>query len=500
MLLSLPSSAYLLLAGSLTIPLLHLCLVPRFIRMFPRAGAMFAGATLGYWALLGAIAWWLPVMLPWAAAVSAAGWAWIWWRSRDDYGRSRQLPPGSLAMLPLQPWMDRFYYTKLGRRYGPIYKTSHHFHPMICFMNIDSSLRLLKAHDDRQIRSPKVMADRFLPCGFLRGMDPANHATYRRLLQSLITPPVLAAWEPTIARDLRPILADLQTHPEGAYAKPGWDIFLLRSFARLFFGIHPESAGFAQLAQGFQVIKLVSDRRISVPWLPSERRTRQTLDELSGLLMRQTAPDCLLAELRRQPDFSPDPQSLRLLLFVVYLSSSDVAGLLQWLLKMLCDHPEAGLQLRAEVDAGITQMEPDSFARRFTLETLRLNQVEHLYRRVLEDFEWDGYRIPKGWLLRVCLSDAHRDPAVFNHAADFRPDRFLDPPPQSEYLPFGAYQRSCPGDKISHVISRVFLSTLTSECDWRQVGECEVSYAAWHWIPGYQFRVLLTPRAVTQAA
>ena len=119
-----------------------------------------------------------------------------------------------------------------------------------------------------------------------------SDATYRRLLQSLITPPVLAAWEPTIARDLRPILADLQTHPEGAYAKPGWDIFLLRSFARLFFGIHPESAGFAQLAQGFQVIKLVSDRRISVPWLPSERRTQRPTDAAnrSGLPVGRTAP------------------------------------------------------------------------------------------------------------------------------------------------------------------------------------------------------------------
>ncbi len=492
------ASVYLLcfaLAASVVFPLVRVWAAPRFHRMFPRMSVNFAVATLGYWVGLGAIGWRFPAVLPWAAAASGAGWVWLWWRSRDGYGRSRRLPPGSLAPLPIEPWLDRFHYTKLGRRYGSIYKTSHFFHPMICIMNLDSGLRLLKEHDDRRIRSPKVMADRFLPCGFLRGMDPENHSTYRRLVQSLITPQVLAAWEPTIAVDLRPLLEELSTHRDGVSARPAWGELLARSFARLFFGIAPGTPEYVQLRAGFATIKKVSDRRIAVRWLPSERYTQRTLSELTALLARQTAPGSLLAELRRQPEFAGDAQALRLLLFIAYLSASDVEGYLQWLLKTLCDYPAAGLRLRAELDGGVAQTEPDAFARMFALETLRRNQVEHLYRRVLEEFEWEGYRFPKGWLVRICLAEAHRDETVFAEAGGFCPERFRETPPQNQFLPFGAYQRSCPGDKITHVVSRVFLDTLTREWDWRQVGSAQEDYHAWHWTPGANFRVVLTKRA-----
>jgi fatty-acid peroxygenase len=489
------SALCFVLAASAVFPLVRVCVVPRFWRMFPRVSVNFALASVSYWAGLGAMGWWFPAFLPVAAAASLVGWAWLWWRSRDGYGRRRRLPPGSLAPLPLGPWFDRFYYTQQRRRHGSIYKTSHFFHPMICIMNLDAGLRLLKAHDDRKIRSPKVMADRFLPCGFLRGMDPENHATYRRLVQSLITPQVLAAWEPTIASDLRPLIEELSTHRDGVSTRPAWGELLARSFARLFFGIAPDTPDYATLRAAFATIKKVSDRRISVRWLPSERQTQRTLAQLTALLQRQTAPGCLLAELRRQPQFAGDPQALRLLLFIAYLSSSDVEGFLQWLLKTLCDYPQAGLELRAEFERGVSQNEPDSLSRRFVLETLRRNQVEHLYRRVLEEFEWEGYRFPKGWLVRICLADAHRDERVFAEPSGFCPERFREPPPQSEFLPFGAYQRSCPGDKITHVMARVFLETLTTGWDWRQEGPAREDYHAWHWTPGADFRVVLTKRA-----
>lgn len=499
--MTLISTLCLLLAATLAIPLLHMCMMPRFFAMFPRIVWTFSLATAGYWTALCAVAWWSPVLLPGLAAASITAWVWLWWRSRDDYGRALHLPPGSLAPLPLGPWQDRFHYMELGRRYGPIFKASHFFHPMICVMKLDSGLKLLKAHDDKSIRSPKVAADRFLPCGFLRGMDPEKHVIYRRLVQSLITPQVLAAWEPTIAGDLRPVLEQLSQAGEGVLAKPYWETFVRRSFSRLFFGIAPETPEFAQLMAAYDVVRRVSDRRIAVAWLPSERLTQRTLAELSHMFERQTAPGCLLDELRKQPEFAHDPQAHRLLVFMLYLAGSDVVGMLQWLLKTLCDHPEAGRQLRADVEAGVDQTGPEALARRLTLETLRHHQVEHLYRRVLEDFEWEGFRIPKGWLLRICLAEAHRDPEVFAGAAEFRPERFAEnPPSQTEFLPFGAFHRSCVGDKVTHVIARAFLTTLTSEWNWRQVGQAHEGYEAWHWIPGKDFRVSLTKRGAEDAA
>jgi len=121
--------------------------------------------------------------------------------------------------------------------------------------------------------------------------------------------------------------------------------------------------------------------------------------------------------------------------------------------------------------------------------------VEHLYRRVLEDIDWEGFRLPKGWLLRICLAETHRDPAVFPDPAHFAPDRFLpDPPAQSEFLPFGAFRRSCLGDGVTYAFVRQFLGTLVSHWDCYQIGEAHEDYHSWHWTPGSDFHIRLEPR------
>jgi len=486
----------LLLAVTPAWPLLNWVVRRRLVKTFPRVAVTFIAFLLLYAATLALLAIYLPAALPWIA-LAAVGWniGW-WWRSRSAYGARRQLPPGSLALLPHQPWLDHWHYLELARAQGPIFKASHFFHPMVCVMNLDSGLRLLKEHDDVRLRSPKVAADRFLPCGFLRGMDPNDHKTYRRVVQSLITPAVLAAWETTIAADVNEALAQLAKAPAtGVYAKPAWDQLLHHSFSRLFFGIAPGTEAFRKLEAALETLALVSGRRITAAWLPSEQRTERVLAEICALLRQQTAPDCLVAELRGNPEFAGSEQVLRLLIFMFSLGGSDLAGLLQWLMKNLSDYPAEAQRLRDELDQGLPQTAPHSLTRRFTFETLRRHQVEHLYRRVLEDIDWEGFLLPKGWLLRIGLTEAHRDPAVFLNPDHFAPDRFLsESPPQSEFLPFGAFRRSCLGDGVTHAFVRQFLGTLVPHWDCRQIGEAHEDYRAWHWTPGADFYIRLEPR------
>ena len=213
----------LLVAASPVAPMVNLVARPRFVRTFPRVGVAFGIIILLCGGTLILVALQFPSLLPWLAAASLGCDLALWWRSRSSYGSGQRWPPGSLAILPLQPWIDRWHYTKLSQVHGPIYKASHFFHPMVCLMNLESGLRLLKEQDDVRLRSPKVAAGRFLPCGFLRGMDPENHTTYRRVVQSLITPRVLAAWELSISHDVSQALSELASSPHGVYAKPVWD-------------------------------------------------------------------------------------------------------------------------------------------------------------------------------------------------------------------------------------------------------------------------------------
>ena len=56
----------------------------------------------------------------------------------------------------------------------------------------------------------------------------------------------------------------------------------------------------------------------------------------------------------------------------------------------------------------------------------QLAQSEYLFRRANNAIQFRGVVIPAGWLVRVCIREIHRDPAVFTNPDRFDPDRFLD--------------------------------------------------------------------------
>jgi cytochrome P450 len=126
-------------------------------------------------------------------------------------------------------------------------------------------------------------------------------------------------------------------------------------------------------------------------------------------------------------------------------------------------------------------------------ETLRLAQSEYLYRRLLEDVEFEGMTLPKGWLVRLCVRESHRSEAVFDQPKDFDPGRFLGRKRSvTEYAPFGYGAHGCNGIALNDIICRAFLQTLASGFDWAitQDGPLERGLRHWsHWQPGSSLRI-----------
>lgn len=483
---------------------------------------MFLAVTLLYAGAIAGLARWFPGALAPLAGVALVAIAVAWFWSRDNYGRRAQLPPGSLLPMLMSPWLDRFHFMKLWQRHGPVFKTSHFFHPLVCVMTLEKGLDLLRHHDDVRLLSPKVPTDRFIPCGFLHGMDPVKHKLYRPLTQSLITPEVLTDCETFVAEQLESTLGTIAHEcaraPQGVFTMPHWDRFLYVAFTRIFWGLTPDSPQFAEVRRLYDIIDLASQRRIAASWLPSNRRTRQAYAALTALLTERSEeissaiqagqpwPRCFLSELvQKHPQHTGDPAALGILISMLRLASNDVIGLFQWLVKKLCDYPAVSRQLREELDAKVSQRESGSLANRMILETLRQEQMEHLYRRILEDFEWDGYRMRKGWMLRICVWEAHRDPAHFPNPEHFDPGRFIPerfkregPEGQSlgqrDYLPFGTFRRACIGEPVAKAMGRQLLCSIAANWECRQIGSSEVTLDGWHWTPGPAFRVELKPR------
>jgi cytochrome P450 len=495
--------AFVLLAGTAAAwPLLRASASPQFRAAFPLLTRIFA-VTLAAAALFAiAVALVLAGLLPWLTFAAAFAAGFLWWRSRPSYGTSRGLPPGSLALLPLEAWTDSLFYQKQAERFGPIFKMSHFFHPMVCIMGLDHAIELLREHDDVSLRSPKHPFSDYLPCGILRGMPVEQHKHYRGLIQVGIRPEIFRAGEPWIETAIREALTTIAAQPAGVFPEPYLQSMIFRVFVRLFFGLEPGSPAHREFEAAAAAIRAATLRPATLRWMPSHRRVLRALDRTHSLLLEQraqwdragAAPPCFFAEIARShPEAAADPALTGNLIFLVHASSVDLMGLAQWLLAMLIDHPEWIEPIRAE--AATTPHDENGIANRFIRETLRLQQSEHIYRQVLRDIHFQDMRIPKGWLLRIGVRESHRSPAVFPHPEAFQPDRFLDPhPPKSAYSPFGFLRRACIGEQLTRFIARVYLYELLCGFDLRLAARESEDFRGWHWTPGSAFRVALQPR------
>ncbi|KAM0876696.1 hypothetical protein ACQ4PT_035997 [Festuca glaucescens] len=98
------------------------------------------------------------------------------------------------------------------------------------------------------------------------------------------------------------------------------------------------------------------------------------------------------------------------------------------------------------------------FTWRVAQETLRIVPVVVAnFKIALEDIEFGGYRIPKGWQVCWTASATHMDPSIFPEPAKFDPSRFENlssTTPPCSFIGFGTGPRICPGMEFAKLTCR----------------------------------------------
>jgi len=128
----------------------------------------------------------------------------------------------------------------------------------------------------------------------------------------------------------------------------------------------------------------------------------------------------------------------------------------------------------------------------FVLETLRMDQSERLMRDVRREFVFDGWLVPRGSLVRVCMWEAHKEQQSFPQPFVFDPARFLgDGLAADRFSPFGLDHHHCPLAGPSVEIAMAFLLALARSyvVDGRHF-EPAVR-GPYHWEPSTRFEVTL---------
>ncbi|WCJ32581.1 cytochrome P450 family 88 subfamily A polypeptide 3 [Euphorbia peplus] len=103
-------------------------------------------------------------------------------------------------------------------------------------------------------------------------------------------------------------------------------------------------------------------------------------------------------------------------------------------------------------------------------ETIRMANIAQLmFRLVMKDVEYKGYRIPKGWKVILWSRYSHTDPQNFKDPLCFNPDRWDNPAKLGTYQVFGGGSRICAGNMLARLQIALFLHHLSVGYKWELV-------------------------------
>jgi cytochrome P450 len=170
-------------------------------------------------------------------------------------------------------------------------------------------------------------------------------------------------------------------------------------------------------------------------------------------------------------DAGLDDERIRDQMLTMLIAGHDTStALLAWSFTLLGQHPEIYQRLVTELDHALGSEPPPTnsgwqppLLDQVIKEALRLYPPIHIGNRmVVEDMEFDSNRIPAGERLFYSIYLSHRDPAIWENAEAFCPERFArgrQTPPMS-YVPFGGGPRACIGAAFGQAEARIVIGRL----------------------------------------
>jgi cytochrome P450 len=196
----------------------------------------------------------------------------------------------------------------------------------------------------------------------------------------------------------------------------------------------------------------------------------------------------LIAQRRNDPRLSEHPDFLALLMCArgddgERLSDSEIrddlitlmlaghettATTLAWIFDLLLHHPDALRRVQAEAESG-----EEAFTTAVINETLRVRPPAPFTARVAaRAFPIGGYRIEAGTRIVVHIIAVNRNPRIYEHPNEFRPERFLGSRPETyAWVPFGGGIKRCLGAAFSMRELTTVLHTLLREGEFSAVDE-----------------------------
>ncbi|CAL5359330.1 unnamed protein product [Camellia sinensis] len=168
---------------------------------------------------------------------------------------------------------------------------------------------------------------------------------------------------------------------------------------------------------------------------------------------------------------------------VIFAARDTTASVITWIIKYLAENPsvlqavteeqEAIMKEKCGEEKVLTWADTKKMllTSRVIQETLRVASIlSFTFREAVEDVEFEGYLIPKGWKVLPLFRNIHHSPDNFSEPEKFDPSRFEVAPKPNTFLPFGNGTHSCPGNEMAKMEILVLLHHLTTKYRWSVMG------------------------------
>ncbi|PWT75058.1 MAG: hypothetical protein C5B60_05915 [Chloroflexi bacterium] len=173
----------------------------------------------------------------------------------------------------------------------------------------------------------------------------------------------------------------------------------------------------------------------------------------------------------------PDEEIVTQIIFLIHASFDTTTDTVSWAFVDLLRHPDLLERVRAEVQAtlheapiSLADLQQNRLLDAVIKEALRLYpQVHIFFRGAKEDVEFDGFTIPKGWLVNLNPAFVHRRPDYFADPLTFNPDRFLvdkeDERTPYAWIGFGGGMHGCLGEMIARLEIKALATAILRRFD-----------------------------------
>ncbi|XWS28808.1 hypothetical protein CRYUN_Cryun25bG0103100 [Craigia yunnanensis] len=445
------------------------------------------------------------------------------WRHPKD----KRLPPGSMGWpyigetLKLYTENPNSFFANRQKRYGDIFKTHILGCPCVMISSSEAARIILVTQAHLFKPTYPLSKEKMIGPEALFFHQGAYHSRLKKLVEASFLPSAirgsvseieqivlkfLPTWENTTINTLQEM------------KRYAFDVAMISVFG------HKQKAEMKGIKQLYQCLeKGYNSMPLDLPGTPFHKamKARKLLNETLRILIQDRRENekkgggllgNLLGAKNQKVDQLSDSQIADNVIGVIFAAHDTTASVLTWVLKYLHDNGDL-LEAVAREQEGI-QCKIIEANRRLTWddtrhmplttrviqETLRTASIlSFTFREAVQDVEFEGYYIPKGWKVLPLFRTIHHCSDFFPQPEKFDPSRFEVPPRPNTFMPFGNGVHSCPGSELAKLEMLVLLHHLTTSYRWQVVGDEDgIQYGPFP-VPKRGLPVKLTPRKIKAA-